>query len=79
MQFDSTDRTMAYSKLGSINLKPNKAESFKGKKDFLTVNTWLFHVQQYLSLTFFSNPYAIILVETRVMFVSFFIISTASS
>lgn len=39
------------SEMSSINLKPNKLESFSRKKEYATVNTWFYNIEQYLSLT----------------------------
>lgn len=42
--------------MSSINLKPNKPDSFEGTRDFLTLNNWLYTIEQYLSLTRISVP-----------------------
>lgn len=65
--------------LGSVNLKPNKPDAFDGRRDFLAVSTWLFKVEQYLTLSAISNPSATISDESRIMFASSFMTSTAAS
>lgn len=65
--------------LGSINLKPNKPDLYDGKRDFLAVNTWLFKIQQDLSLAALSNPSVKLTDENRIMFASSFLTSTATS
>lgn len=64
---------------GAINLKPNKPETFDGRRDFITVSSWLFKVEQYLSLTQLSNPAAPISDQNRIAFASSFLTSTAAS
>lgn len=70
---------MAESNLGSINIRPNKPDTFDGKRDFLSVSTWLFKVQQYLSLIVLSNPNSVISDDNRIMFASSFMTGTAAS
>lgn len=70
---------MAESNLGSINLRPNKPDAFDGRRDYLTVNTWLFKVQQYLQLSALSGANAEITDESRIMFASSYLTSTAAS
>lgn len=65
--------------LGSMNLKPNKPDLYDGKRDFLAVNTWIFKIQQYLSLAALSNPATQLTDENRILFASSFLTSTAAS
>lgn len=63
---------------GSITLKPNKPEPFGGKRDFLTVNTWLYKVEQYLALVQISNPAAPLTEGNRIMYASTLLTGTAA-
>lgn len=64
--------------VGAINLKPNKPETYDGRRDFLAVNTWLFNVEQYLLLSQLSNPNVPIADESRIRFASSYLKGTAS-
>lgn len=46
--------------MSSINLKPNKPEAYDGTRDYVTVNTWLYTVEQYLNLAQLSSPNVVI-------------------
>lgn len=70
---------MAEPNLGSIALKPNKPETFDGKRDFLAVTTWLFKIQLYLSFSALSNPNAEISDENRILFTSSYMIGTVAT
>lgn len=63
---------------GAINIRPNKPDSFDGRRDFLMLSSWLYKVAQYLTLIHVSNPTTPIPDETRVTFASSFLTSTAS-
>ena len=52
------------------NLKPNKPESFSGKRDAMTVNAWLYQVDMYLNLLQLNNPDVPLDQNTRVSFAS---------
>lgn len=41
---------------GTINLKPHKPEVYDGKRDFLTVNSWRFNIENFLELTQLRPP-----------------------
>lgn len=64
---------------GAINLKPNKPDAFEGKRDFLAVSSWIFKMEQYLSLTQLSNPTTNISDENRITFASSFFTGNAAS
>lgn len=49
-------------------LKPNKPGPFEGKRDSLTVETWLYQVDVYLNLLQVANPNVVIDDGTRVAF-----------
>lgn len=55
---------------GSVNLKPKHPESYDGKRDFLTVSTWLYKVEQYLLLVQINNPGISFTEENKIIFVS---------
>jgi hypothetical protein len=40
----------------SLNLKPAKPGSYEGKRDSLTMETWLYQVEQYLALVQIGAP-----------------------
>lgn len=63
---------------GGISLKPNKPETYDGKRDFLTVNTWLYKVEQYLTLIHLTNPGTPLNDASRVMYASTFLTGTAA-
>ena len=50
------------------NLKPSKPGPFEGKRDSLTVETWLYQVDVYLNLLQVANPNVVIDDGTRVAF-----------
>lgn len=60
---------------GSINLKPNKPDSF-GKRDYLVVNTWLYKVEQYLALMQLGNPGVVLDDGNRILYASTFLVGT---
>lgn len=53
---------------GSINLKPNKPDIFDGKREFLTVNTWICTIDQYLTMAQLNIPNAPRTDETNIIF-----------
>lgn len=63
---------------GTINLKPNKPESYDGRRDFLVVNTWLYKVEQYLVLVQLSNPGVQLTEGNRILYASTFLTGTAA-
>lgn len=62
----------------SFNLRPNRPEKYNGKRDFLTLNTWIYKVDQYLSLSQISNPGADISEDAKTMFAASFLTETAA-
>lgn len=59
-------------------LKPNKPNNFDGKRDEYAVQTWLYQVKQYLTLTQIGN--ALILDEpTKISFAATFFSDTAAA
>lgn len=36
---------------GSFNLKPHKPEPYDGRRNYLTVNAWLYIMEQYFNLS----------------------------
>lgn len=63
---------------GSINLKPNKPEPFDGRRDYLVVNTWLYKIEQYLTLVQLSNPGLPLSEGNRILYASTFLTETAA-
>lgn len=63
---------------GSINLKPNKPDSYDGRRDYLVVNTWLYKVEQYLALTQITRPGVMLDDSSRILFASTFLTGTAA-
>ena len=53
-----------------VNLKPNKPESFAGKRDSVTVNAWLYQVEKHLNLLQMSSPDMLIDGSIRLSFAS---------
>lgn len=62
----------------SINLRPNRPEKYSGKRDFLIINTWIYKIDQYLSLMQISNPGTNVTEECQIMFASSFLTETAA-
>lgn len=62
----------------SINLRPYRPEKQDGKRDFLTINTWIFKIYQYLSLMRITNPGIAITEESKIMFAASFLPGTAA-
>lgn len=62
----------------SINLKPNKPETYDGTRDFVNVSTWLYKVEQFLSLTQLSAPTTIITDHNRIAFASSYLSGNAA-
>ena len=60
------------------SLKPNKPSTFQGKRDEFAVRTWLFQVQQYLSLVQVENAVNLD-DQTKISFVSSFLTGTAAA
>lgn len=63
---------------GAINLKPNKPEAFDGRRDYLVVNTWLYKIEQYLSLVQLSHPTVPLTESNRILYASTFLTGTAA-
>lgn len=40
----------------AITLRPKQPETYEGKRDFLTVNTWIYKLEQYIALQAVVNP-----------------------
>ena len=53
---------------GMASLKPSKPGPYEGKRDSLTVETWLYQVDVYLNLLQVANPNVVIDDGTRVAF-----------
>lgn len=64
--------------MSSINLKPSKPDTYDGTRDFLVVNTWLYKVEQYLSLTQLSSPNVAITYHNRIAFASSYLTGNAA-
>lgn len=64
--------------MSSINLKPNKPDTYDGKRDFLTVNAWLYQVEQYLSLIQLGSPDALISDHNQISFASSYLKGNAA-
>lgn len=60
------------------SLKPNKPNTFKGRRDELEVRAWLYQVKQYLFLVEIGNL-AGITEETKVNYASTFLEGTAAA
>ena len=63
---------------GSINLHPNKPEPYDGKRDYLIVHTWLYKVDQYLTLMEITNPTVGMTEQRRIMYASTFLSGMAA-
>lgn len=62
----------------SVNLRPNRPDKYNGKRDFLTIITWIYKVDQYFSLSQIANPGADILEDAKIMFAASFLTKTAA-
>lgn len=62
----------------SMNLRPNRPDKYAGKRDFLAINTWIYKVDQYLSLMQISNPSRTISEDAKIMFGTSFLSETAA-
>jgi hypothetical protein len=62
-----------------LNLKPAKPSSYDGKRDSLTVETWLYQVEQYLSLVQVGSPETPINDETKISYASSLFTQTAAT
>ena len=60
------------------SLKPNKLSIYDGKRDELAVRTWLYQVDQYLTLAQVGNPVALS-DETKIAFATSCMTSTAAT
>lgn len=65
--------------MSALNLKPQEPPTFEGKCDYLTVNMWLFQVEQYLFLIAVSNSEAKIDEDTKVVYQSSLLRDSAAS
>ena len=64
---------------GSPGLKPKQPDSYDGRRDYLSVNTWLYKLEQYLSILMVLNPSLTRMSENgRVMLASTFLTGTAA-
>lgn len=63
---------------GSVNLKLFELEVYNGKRNFLTVNTQLFTVDQYLELSKLQNPEEPISSKNKSLFAAFFLSITSA-
>ena len=59
-------------------MKHNKPEPFDGKRDCLVVNTWLYKVEQYLTLVQLTSPGMLLTDGNRILYASTFLTSTAA-
>lgn len=64
--------------MSSINLKPNKPDTYDGRRDFLTVNTWIYKVEQFLNLSQLSSPETLITDLNRIQFASSYLTGNAA-
>lgn len=64
--------------MSSVNLKPNKPEPYDGTRDYLKVNTWLYTIERYLSLTQLASPTAAISDHNRISFASSYLKGNAA-
>lgn len=55
--------------VAATNLKPNKPDVYGGRRDFLTVNTKPFNIDQYLKLAQLSSPNIPLAHENLIRFV----------
>jgi Retrotransposon gag protein len=62
-----------------LNLKPAKPSSYDGKRDSLTVETWLYQVEQYLALVQVGSPETPINDETKMSYASSLFTQTAAT
>ena len=63
----------------SLNLKPAKPGSYEGKRDSLTVETWLYQVEQYLALVQIGAPSTPINDVTKISYASSLFTQTAAT
>lgn len=61
-----------------VYLKPNKPETYGGRRDFLSVNTWMFKVEHYLALYQLNDTNDPIFDENNVCFGSSFFKGSAA-
>lgn len=64
--------------LGSINLRPNKPDSYNGARDFLIISTWLYKIEQYIQLVQLTNPNFQLTEANKILFASTFLTETAA-
>lgn len=62
----------------SFNLKPKKPEAYDGKKNYLTVSTWLYNVKQYLFLSQLNANHGAIADASKFAFASFYMTNSAA-
>jgi Retrotransposon gag protein len=62
-----------------LNLKPAKPGSYEGKRDSLTVETWLYQVEQYLALVQVGAPETPINDVTKISYASSLFTQTAAT
>ena len=62
----------------SINLHPNKPEANDGRKDYLVVHTWLYKIDQYLTLMEITNPAVVLTDQSRIIYASTFLSGMAA-
>jgi hypothetical protein len=62
-----------------LNLKPAKPSPYDGKRDSLTVNTWLYQVEQYLALVQVGSPETPINDGTKISYASSLFTQTAAT
>lgn len=60
-------------------LKPNKPEQFKGTRDRLVVETWLYQLEQYLTLVQMQNTELVLNDGAKIMYATTLFTSTAAS
>lgn len=64
--------------MSSINLKPNKPDTYDGTREYVTVNTWLYTIEQYLSLTQLSSPNTPLTDHNKIAFASSYLKGNAA-
>lgn len=61
-----------------IGFKPKQPESYGGKRDYLSVSTWIFKMEQYFHLVGMFKPGMLATDASRIMFASTFLVESAA-
>ena len=62
----------------SFKMRPNKTDNYEGKRNFLSVQTWIYKIEQYLLLIQASQPDCQMTDTNRIMFATTFLAKTAA-